>query len=450
MKGNLQMVTNSHQETYSRVKKAVPAILFFFVFALIIDNSFKLISSAMAADLGVSATTISWQATLAGLIIGIGAVVYASLSDSVSIRNLLIIGVIFICIGSGLGFIFKESYMMILISRVIQTSGLAAAETLYVIYVMKYLKAEDQKLFLGLSTSSYSLSLVIGSVTGGFISTYLDWTILFLIPLLSLLLLPFFMKYIPKEESKKSSVDIIGLMLIAATATSIMLYMTNFNWIFIVLTIGGFSLFLMYIKRSDKALISIAFFQNKRFVNTLGIVAIVYSIQLGYIFMFPFLIQDIYGYELDKVSLLLIPGYIVAVIVGALSGKIGKIFSSKVTITTAIVSIGVSLFLPGLFVGKSVAIFVASMILFSGSFALLYAPLLDTCVGTIAVDKKGTAVGFYNLIINVSGSIGMSYTATMMDSLSYSIVLFVLAIFAAVAFLVYWLFVARLMNENAQ
>ena len=119
------------------------------------------------------------------------------------------------------------------------------------------------------------------------------------------------------------------------------------------------------------------------------------------------------------------------------------------TITIAIVSIATSLFLPGFFVGNSVFIFVASMILFSGAFALLYAPLLDTCVGTIAIDKKGTAVGFYNLIINVSGSIGMSYMATMMDSLSYSIVLFVLAIFAALAFLVYWLFVARLMNENA-
>ena len=285
----------------------------------------------------------------------------------------------------------------------IQTSGLAAAETLYVIYVMKYLAIKDQKLFLGLSTSSYSLSLVIGSVTGGFISTYLDWTILFLIPLLSLMLLPFFIKYIPKEESKKSSVDFIGLMLIAATATSIMLYMTNFNWIFIVLAIVGFGVFLAYIKRSSNALISISFFQNKRFVNTLGIVAIVYSIQLGYIFMFPFLIQDIYGLELDKVSLLLIPGYIVAVIVGALSGKIGNILSSKMTISIAVVSIAVSLFLPGLFVGNSVFIFAASMILFSGSFALLYAPLLDTCVGSIAKEKKGTAVGFYNLIINVSG-----------------------------------------------
>ena len=138
------MVTNSQQGNYSLYKKAVPAILLFFVFALVIDNSFKLISPAMAEDLGVSATTISWQATLAGLIIGIGAVVYASLSDSISIRKLLIIGVVLICIGSVMGYFFKESYAMILISRVIQTSGLAAAETLYVIYVMKHLEKKDQ------------------------------------------------------------------------------------------------------------------------------------------------------------------------------------------------------------------------------------------------------------------------------------------------------------------
>ena len=146
------------------LRRAVPVILFFFVFALIIDNSFRLISVEIANDLGISASAVSWQATLAGLVIGIGAVVYASLSDSISIRTLLITGVILICAGSLMGYIFKDSFMMIIISRVIQTAGLAAAETLYVIYVTKYMPRDEQKKFLGLSTSSFSLSLVIGSI----------------------------------------------------------------------------------------------------------------------------------------------------------------------------------------------------------------------------------------------------------------------------------------------
>ncbi|KMS14008.1 multidrug MFS transporter, partial [Staphylococcus aureus] len=82
-------------------------------------------------------------------------------------------GVIFINIGSIIGYFFQHHFPLLLGGRFIQTVDLAAAETLYVIYVAKYLSKEDQKTYLGLSTSSYSLSLVISTLSGGFISTYL-------------------------------------------------------------------------------------------------------------------------------------------------------------------------------------------------------------------------------------------------------------------------------------
>ncbi|MHC0037663.1 MFS transporter [Pseudoneobacillus sp. C159] len=441
------MSENSLELQGSNVKKAIPVILFFFVFALIIDNSFKLISVAIANDLGISTTAVSWQATLAGLIIGIGAVVYASLADSISIRKLLTIGIVLICVGSLMGYLFQESFVLILISRVIQTAGLASAETLYVIYVTKHLPKSEQKKFLGLSTSSYSLSLVIGSVTGGYVSTYLHWTTLFLIPLLTLLILPFIMKYLPKEKSKKSHVDVIGLILITAIATSVMLYITNFNWMNIIIFVVAIGLFISYISKSNKSLISISFFKNKRFASILAVAIIIYTVQLGYIFLFPFLLEKVYGLELDTISLLLIPGYLTAVIVGALSGKIAKYLSSKKAISIAMVSIAISLILPGLMVESSVIIFVLSMMLFSGSFALMYAPMLDSCISTTPREKSGTAVGFYNLVLNVAASIGIAYTAAMIDSLPFSQILFILALVSIIALTLFWLLVGRLKKE---
>ncbi|WP_096272558.1 MFS transporter [Paucisalibacillus globulus] len=429
------------------VKKAVPVILFFFVFALIIDNSFKLISVEMANDLGISASTVSWQATLAGLIIGIGAVVYASLADTISIRTLLSLGIVFIIAGSIMGYLFQDSFSMILISRIIQTAGLASAETLYVIYVTKHMPKAEQKKFLGFSTSSYSLSLVVGAVTGGYVSTHLHWTTLFLIPLLTILILPFILKYLPKEAARKSHVDIIGLFLIAVIATSVMLYITNFNWVSIVVLFIAVVLFIMYIGKSSKALIGIDFFKNRNFVSILTVAFIIYTVQLGYIFLFPFLLEDLYGLKLDTISLLLIPGYISAVIIGALSGKVANKLSSKQTIFIAMIAIATSLILPGLFVESSVVIFVISMILFSGSFALMYAPMLDSCVRTTPKEKVGTAIGFYNLILNVAASIGIAYTAAMIDSVSYQVVLFVLSIVALFALLMYWI-LGRRLSEN--
>ncbi|MEK4092072.1 MFS transporter [Viridibacillus sp. FSL H8-0110] len=441
----MEAINNNASENQNfNAKKAVPVILFFFLFALIIDNSFKLVSIDIAKDLGISATTVSWQATLAGLVIGIGAVVYASLADSINIRTLLSVGIIFICVGSLVGYLFKDNFAMILFGRIIQTAGLASAETLYVIYVTKHLPKEEQKKFLGLSTASYAMSMLIGSLTGGFISTYLHWTTLFLIALLSIAILPFILKLLPKEESRKVNVDVIGLFLIAAIATTVMLYISDFNWLYLIGFAVALVLFLTYINKSSKALIDASFFKNQYFIRTLPIVFIIYSVQLGYIFVFPFILEGIYDLKLDMISLLLIPGYVASVIVGSLSGKIGQVLSSKQATMMALLGIAVALLIPGLFTESNVVIYVLSMIIFSGSFALMYAPLLDTCLSTIPKEKSGTAIGFYNLTINVSGSIGIAYTAAMLDKTEISTILITLSIIVVAAFGLYWVLLKKL------
>ena len=402
--------------SYDKVKKAVPILLFLFVFSLVIDNSFKLISVAIADDLNISVTTVSWQATLAGLVIGIGAVVYSSLSDAISIRTLFIYGVFLIIIGSIIGYIFQHNFPLLLTGRIIQTSGLAAAETLYVIYVAKYLSKEDQKTYLGLSTSSYSLSLVIGTLSGGFISTYLHWTNMFLIALIVVFTLPFLFKLLPKEESvNKAHLDFIGLILVSTIATTVMLFITNFNWWYLAGALIVIAIFALYIKNAKQPLVDKKFFQNKRYASFLFIVFVMYMIQLGYIFTFPFIMEQIYHFELDTTSLLLIPGYLVAVVVGALSGKIANFLNSKQAIITAIGLIALSLFLPAFVVGQHVSIFVISMIFFAGSFALMYAPLLNEAIRTIDVSMTGVAIGFYNLIINVAVSVGIAIAAALID-----------------------------------
>lgn len=349
---------------YSKIKKAVPILLFLFVFSLVIDNSFKLISVAIADDLNISVTTVSWQATLAGLVIGIGAVVYASLSDAISIRTLFIYGVILIIIGSIIGYIFQHQFALLLVGRIIQTAGLAAAETLYVIYVAKYLSKEDQKTYLGLSTSSYSLSLVIGTLSGGFISTYLHWTNMFLIALIVVFTLPFLFKLLPKENNtNKAHLDFVGLILVATIATTVMLFITNFNWLYMIGALIAI-IVLRYILKCATSISKQIIFQNKRYASFLFIVFVMYAIQLGYIFTFPFIMEQIYHLQLDTTSLLLVPGYIVAVIVGALSGKIGEYLNSKQAIITAIILIALSLILPAFAVGNHISIFVISMIFF--------------------------------------------------------------------------------------
>jgi MFS transporter, DHA2 family, metal-tetracycline-proton antiporter len=460
------MNSTIEHEPVVNLRKTVPVVLILMIFSLVIDNSFKIISPDLVKYFGVSATTVSWQVTLAGLVIGIGAVVYSSLSDSISVRNLLVIGIILICAGSLLGYIVHTNYWLIVFSRIIQSAGLGATETLYLIFVAKYASAADQKKYMGFSTSSFQIATVIGILTGGFVSTYLQWQNLFLIPLLSLLILPFILKYLPKEETKKNNVDFLGLILIATVATSIMLYMSYFNWGLFILFIASVIAFLFYISKKKNAFITIEFFKNKQFLFVLIVAFIIYSTYAAYALnTLSFLLTTLYDIKLDTVSLMFIPACLLAAFVGALSGKIGKYLSSKQSVYLAISLIIISILMGALFVDSSITVFVISLIVFSCSFALLYAPLIDTSIKYVPTEKSGTALGFYNLCINIAMSAGFTYSAFLIDkknlqfgflsfttdnpiALNYSTIIFIIAVIAVLSIVLFWLLVGRKVDTN--
>lgn len=398
-------------------KRAVPLMLFLFVFSLVIDNGFKNMSLPIAEDLGLSVGTVSLQATLAGILIGIGAVVYSTLADTVSIRRLILAAIIMMTIGSLIGFAGQKSFVIILIGRIIQTAGLAAAETLYVVYVTKYLSKKDQKTYLGFSTSAFQLSMLIGIVGSGFIATYIGWTVMFLIPLVVLLTVPGIIKLVPKDSTPGRGVDVLGPFLIAVLAAGTLMFMQEFNWLWLLPTVAALGLFIWHIRAHPNALVTSEFFQNKSYVFMLVIVFVLYSVNLGVVFLMPFLAADLHGLDVSQASLISAPGLAVAVLVGALSGKIAKFLDSRQAITLAISLIAVALLMSAALAGTWVGIYVIALVLFfAGGFALIYAPLLSTAIADIPPERSGVAIGFYNLTINVASPLGIAYTAAALES----------------------------------
>lgn len=446
---------------------AVPILLILTTFSLLVDNSFKIISPDLAEYFGVSASTVSWQVTLAGLVMGIAATVYSTLADSLSIRNLLAFGIVLLSGGSLLGYVLHDHYWLVVLSRMIQATGYGATETLYVVFIIKYARAEEHKKYLGYSTSSFQIATVIGTLIGGFIVTYMQWQNLFLIPLLSLVFLPLILKYLPKEERKKSKVDVIGITLIGILAASINMFLFNFSWLFFTLFIASVSAFLFYISKNKNAFITIEFFKNKQFVSMLAVGIMFFSLQSAYALnTLSFLVTTIYPVKLDTVSLMFIPACLLAAFIGAVSGKIAKILSSKQCIFMAGCCIIISLLLGAFFIDGSIAVFVISLMLFTSSYGLLYAPVIDTSMKTVPDEKKGVAMGFYQLVVMGIGlSTGFIYSSVLIDNknlqfgfmsfvtdnpiaLHFSSILMIFVAIALVGVFLFWLLVGRKMDKD--
>lgn len=423
-------------------KRAVPVLLFVFLFALIIDNGFKFMSLPISEDLGLDVTTVSLQATIPGILIGIGAVVYAALADSLSFRKLLNVGIALIAIGSLIGFFGQDSFAWVLAGRIIQTSGLAAAETLYVIYVTKFLSEKDQKTYLGFSTSMFQLGMLFGTLTSGFIATYVSWTAMFLVSLIAVAAIPFIHKLVPETIQVKNHLDIFGLLLIAVIATSVMMFMQNFTVFWLIPLILGIGFFTWHVRSHDKALVRPEFFTNGRYVSVLLVVLIVYSTQLALTFLFPFVLSELHNWSLDQASLLFAPGYAVGAIVGALSGVYAKALSTRATVILGLVQVIVAFILGAVFIDSSAWILAASIILLSSGFATMYAPLVNTALRDIPAEKSGIAIGFYNLTINIAIPVGIAYVAALMelfpaDAAGSAAVLWVVAAIAGIGAVVY-------------
>ncbi|WP_058234692.1 MFS transporter [Devriesea agamarum] len=449
-------------------KQAVPLILALFVFSLIIDNGFKNLSQPIATNLGISPSEASLQATLAGILIGIGAVVYATLADSISMRKLLIFSVIVMCAGSLFGFIFSSSFPMVLIGRIVQTMGLAAAETLYVIYVTKYLSRKDQKTFLGFSTSAYQLSLFFGVLTSGYIAglSSSSWSWMFLVPLLAIVTIPSILRTVPRGEVTSSRVDVLGLFLVAVVATCLILFMQQFQFWYLLPALIAVVVFIWHIRAHRGALVDASFFLNHRYTTMLAVNFIMYSVQLAYLFVFPFLLRDLHGLKIDESSYVLAPAYLVAAIVGALTGAIGKFLSSRQAITVAMLAITISLVIPAVFVEFWIGMYTISMILFASGFALMYAPLMSTAIRDIPRERSGVAIGFYNLVINIAVPIGIAYTAKLVDvkptflsflttsghadGQVYSTILFIIAAITIIGLIVYQVAISALTKSDAR
>lgn len=432
-------------------KAAVPVILFTFLFSLIIDNGFKFLNLPISQDLGLTTSEASLQATLAGIVIGIGAVVYAALADAVNIRSLLVLGVSLIAVGSIIGFVGQSVWILVLIGRVIQTAGLAASETLYVIYVTKHLPEKDQKTYLGFSTACFQLSFLFGTLAGGTIATYIAWPFMFLLALVSAVAIPVILRTVPTEENVRTHLDITGLVYIAVFATSLVMWAQKIDtltqWLWLIPAAVGMGLFVWHISSHPGALVRPDFF-NPRYTWSLITVLIVYSTQLGLtVIALPFALNALHGLELDQVSYLLVPGYLVGTLVGVFSGAIGKVLNSRNTMAVALGCIIGALVLSAVFIDTAVWVLAVAVVLFSAGFAGMYAPLMNAALSHMPTAKRGLAVGFYNLTINIAIPLGIAYSAALVDFLPapggspqlYSSVLWVLVAVAIVGTAVFFI-----------
>ncbi|MFZ8504566.1 hypothetical protein ACO1M4_14105, partial [Staphylococcus aureus] len=75
----------------------------------------------------------------------------------------------------------------------------------------------------------------LGPSIVGIIAHYIHWSYLLILPMITIVTIPFLIKVMVPGKSTKNTLDIVGIVLMSISIICFMLFTTNYNWTFLIL-----------------------------------------------------------------------------------------------------------------------------------------------------------------------------------------------------------------------
>ncbi len=399
----------------SNTKQLVFWLTYLVFFAVLNETVFNVSIPKIAEQFQLNASTVSWVMTIFMVFFGIGSVIYGKLADMYSLRRLIEFGTWFYCAASVLGFLCQNNYWLVVVARGLQAMGASAIPALIFVVVARYVPEEGRGKVFGFITSIVSVSIGVGPVIGGFVSGNLNWAMLFLIPLLTLIALPKLRRYIPEEQSKPGHIDAVGAVLVSLTVGLLVLYLNLMMPVLLAGFVVSAIAMTLWMVKAANPFIDAKVFSNRKFRNGIFVGMTMFSAVLGSFFLIPLMLTEVYGMDTQHIGLLLFPGAISAVFMGP---KAGAMADKKGNAYVA--SIGV-LLLAGSLVMLSTMLAISSwvvMVAMLGNyvgFTMFQTAMINSVSQTLEAEQSGIGMGIFNLISIVSGALGTTLVGRILD-----------------------------------
>lgn len=396
-------------------RRLIPWIAYLIFFAVLNETVFNVSTPMIARQFSLSPAGVSWMMTIFMVLFGVGAVIFGKLADIYSLRFLISTGVVIYVVGSILGFALQSSYPAVVAARAIQGIGGSALPALVFVVVARYFEVDERGRIFGFITSIVSLAIGFGPVIGGFVSSSLDWSYLFLIPTLLLVSLPFIARLLPREEKRSGSVDLLGAALATLMVGSLVVFLNLGGLVYL----AGFAVFaVLFVARirllrgvAKDPFIKPSLFANAGFRTGLISTFCLFAIVIGIIFLIPLMLARVHSLSTSQIGLILFPGAISSVIFGPISGRLADKRGSPF-----VIAVGLSLLVGGivfmsLALSISPLVVAAAMLLVYVGFALFQTAMVNAISQTLPPDEMGVGMGLFNLVGILSGAIGTAIVA---------------------------------------
>ncbi|PAD66278.1 antiporter [Bacillus sp. 7586-K] len=374
---------------------------------------FNFVLPQISKEFQLTNSQVSWVTSAYTLLYGIGTAIYGKLADRYKLKNLLIFGLILFAIASLLGF-FSHSYLLLLVARCLQAAGAATIPATATLIPIRYFPLEKRGTAMGTVFIGTALGSAIGPIVSSLVVTIVNWRWLFCIPLLVLLTLPLYMKYLGDEEGTNTRIDWLGGGLLALSVAQFLLGVTN-NVMWVTGGIAVLVLFIYRIRLAKYPFIQPQLFKNKTYISYLILAFLVTGIGYSLFFLTPLFLADVQNLPVNLIGLAMVPA---AAATALLNRQGGKIADSKGTPTLFFISSSlliICFFLLATFIYSNAMLIAVFLIIGNVGQSFMMIVMSKSISLTLPSEHSGVGMGLLMMQNFISGSIAIGIYGRAVD-----------------------------------
>jgi EmrB/QacA subfamily drug resistance transporter len=395
-----------------------------------LDSSIVNVSiPAIMADFGANIDDIEW--VLTGYMIAFATLMplTAWIRDHIGYKSLYIGSLFVFTLGSVLcGAAWNLESLIG--ARIIQALGGGAIAPTGMAMISEVFPPEERGKAIGIWGVGIILGPTIGPTLGGYLTKTFGWRSIFLVNLpvgiIALIAASILLIQDKPHESSHRPFDLWGFIFLSVFLVTFLLGLSKgekegWTSVYILtcalISIIGFIMFLVVETQTTHGIIDLGLFRFPAF-SICSLVIIVRSVALfGGIFLLPLFLQQQMGFDEMQSGLILMPGALMIMLFMPITGRLGDRIGPMVPSVIGVFLLAWSMFMyRNLDVTMSVFQLIKPTLIRGVGLAFLMAPIMAAALNAVPHHKAGMASSMVNIIMQVSGSIGIASLATVLSN----------------------------------
>ncbi|MCK1995545.1 MFS transporter [Peribacillus muralis] len=396
-------------------EKLMLVLMFTLIISAMSGLMFNIVLPDISKEFNLSISQVSWFSSAYALIYAIGTVTYGKLADSFKLKNLLTFGLILFAIGSLVGLV-SQTFWLALVGRCLQAMGAAAIPATAMIIPVRYIAPERRGSALGMAAVGLALGSALGPVISALIVGFAHWRWLFCIPLLILITLPFYRKYLKDEEQGvPGKFDWFGGGLLAAAVALFLLGVTNGTWWIMLVGVLALVFFIARIRTAADPFVQPKLFENKEYLLVLMLAFLINGIGFSLYFLSPLLLSQVHQLTSSWIGFAMVPAAIASALLGRKGGKLADLKGNSHLFFIASGSLLTCFVLLSTFTGSS-PFFIAMFLIFGNvgqSFMLI--AMSNSISRTLPKEQIGVGMGLFSMMNFIAGGMATGVYSWVVD-----------------------------------